>query len=64
MSKRVLCVVCCAPVAEGRPSLWRWALGGCCLGLPWGPLPLCLIVLLEFLEFLPPMRLRALVGQF
>ena len=32
--------VCCAPVTEGRPSLL--APGGCCPGLPWGPLPLCL----------------------
>ena len=53
------CVVCCAPVAEGHPSLWRWAAAfQGCLG---DTLPLYLMVLLEFS---PPMHLRALVGQF
>ena len=33
MSERALCVVCGAPVAEGRHSLW---LGSFCRGLPWG----------------------------
>ena len=55
----VLRVLCCAPVAEGRPCLCRQAV--VVQGCPRDTLPLYLMVLLGF----PPrMRLRALVGQF
>ena len=46
MSNRALCVVCCAPVAEGRVSLWRRA--AAVQGCPGDALPLCLTVLPKF----------------
>ena len=59
VSKHALRVVCCAPVAEGRLSLWHRA--ATVHGCPGDTLPLCLVVLLEFSL---PMRLQALVRQF
>ena len=46
MSKRALCLVCCAPVAEGRHPLWCRAatIPGC----PGDVLPLRLMVVPKF----------------
>ena len=46
VSKRVLCVVCCAPVAEGRHPLWRRA--AAVQGCPGDALLLCLMVVPKF----------------
>ena len=59
VSKRALCVLCCARAAEGRPPLRRRAVAvqGCPGDIP----PLCLMVPLGFP---PPTCLRALVRRF
>ena len=59
MCLRAPCVVCCAPVEEDCPSLWCTAVA--VHSCPGETLPLCLMVLLEFLL---PMHLGGLVGQF
>ena len=46
MSTCTLCVVCCAPVAEGGHPLWRWA--AAVQGCPGDALSFCLMVLLKF----------------
>ena len=46
MSKRALCVVCGAPMAEGHHSLWCRAAAA--QGCPGDALLLCLMVLLKF----------------
>ena len=59
MSNRPLCLVCCTPVV-----LVSLAPGSCCPGLPWGALPLCLMVLPKFSlaqAFVPPGPRRALM---
>ena len=46
VSECALCVVCCAPVAEGCQPLWGWA--AAVQGCPRDTLPLCMMVRLKF----------------
>ena len=61
MSKRTLCVVCGAPVAEGHHPLWCRA--AIVPGCPEDTLPLCLMVLPKFSLGPGPRCLQALVGH-